>query len=107
VRYWAKKYDGVYVVTGGVLIDRLPTIGSEDVAIPQYFYKVLLDNSSGRTKMLAFLVPHKESNRPLYEFVVSVDEVEKLTGIDFFSQLEDNKEDNLEASANYKAWHFR
>ena len=107
VRYWAQKYDGVYVVTGGILESGLKTIGSEDVAVPNYFYKILLDNSNGETKMIAFLMPHEESDKPLYEFVVAVDEIEKRTGIDFFPALEDAKENELEAATTYKQWSFR
>lgn len=106
-RYWANKYNGVYIVTGGILKNNLKTIGHENVTVPNYFYKVLLDNSKGKTKVIAFLVPHRESNKPLYEFVVSVDEIEQLTGIDFFSQLDDEKESRLEANTNYKNWSFR
>ena len=106
VRYWARKNDGVFVVTGGVLTNGLRTIGDEDVAIPNQFYKVILDNTNGKTKVLAFLMNHKNSDLPLYKFVVSVDEVEALTGIDFFPQLEDTKENELEASSSYKSWSF-
>ena len=84
----------------------METIGSEHVSVPNQFYKVLIDNNSGKTKMIAFLLPHKDSKKPLYEFVVSVDEVEALTGIDFFSELEDSIEDKLEASSSYKGWSF-
>jgi endonuclease G, mitochondrial len=106
VRYWAGKYDGIYVVTGGVFTDNMKTIGSEDVAVPNYFYKVLLDTSRDEIKMIAFLVPHEDSDLPLYEFVVSVDELEKRTGIDFFPKLEDAIENRLEQNANYKSWSF-
>lgn len=106
VRYWANKYDGVFVVTGGVLKGNMKTIGSEKVAIPNQFYKVLIDSNSGNVKMIAFLFPHKNSNEPLYKFVVSVDEVEKLTGIDFFPELDDALEDRLEVSSSYKEWSF-
>lgn len=106
VRYWASKYDGVFVVTGGVLKGNMKTIGSEHVAVPNHFYKVLIDNNSGKTKMIAFLISHENSNKPLYEFVVSVDEVEAITGIDFFPELEDNLENKLEASNSYKDWSF-
>lgn len=106
VRYWARKYDGIFVVTGGVLKGDMKTIGDERVSVPNQFYKVLIDNNTGRTKMIAFLMPHKDSNKPLYEFVVSVDTIEKLTGIDFFSELDDALENELEASANYKGWSF-
>ena len=106
VRFWAKKYDGVFVVTGGVLKDELKTIGDEGVGVPNYFYKVLMDYNNGTPKMIAFLMEHEKSNQPLYNFVVSVDAVERLTGIDFFPQLENDIEDNLEASSSYKNWSF-
>ncbi|WP_025741358.1 DNA/RNA non-specific endonuclease [Aquimarina pacifica] len=106
VRYWAKKYDGLYVVTGGVLSDDLSGIGYEHVSVPKYFYKVLLDNSSDTPKMIAFLLPHKDSNESLKEFVVPTDHIEKLTGIDFFPELDDKIEESLEASVSVKKWKF-
>jgi endonuclease G len=106
VRYWAAKYDGIYVVTGGVLEPSLKTIGREKVSVPKFFYKVLLDKSDGKYKMIAFLVPNEASDKPLYDFVVSVDRIEKLTGVDFFSELEDKLESQLEKSSDYKNWSF-
>ncbi|WP_179319219.1 DNA/RNA non-specific endonuclease [Winogradskyella helgolandensis] len=106
VRYWAKKNDGVFVVTGGILKNGLKTIGDEDVAVPNQFYKVILDNTNGKIKVLAFIMNHENSDLPLYKFVVSVDEVEALTGIDFFPELDDALEDKLEASSSYKSWSF-
>ena len=106
VRYWATKYDGVYVITAGVLQPNLKTIGQEQVLVPNYFYKILLDNSNGQYKMIAFLVPNAKSHKPLYEFVVSVDSIEKMTGIDFFPKLDDKTENRLEKNSDYKAWSF-
>ncbi len=106
-RYWARKYDGIYVITGGVLNKKEKTIGSEKITVPSYFYKVLLNNNNEKIKMIAFLMPHKKSNRPLSEYVVSVDKIEKLTGIDFFPKLKDDLENRLEASSTYKNWSFR
>ena len=106
VRYWATKYDGIYVITGGVLQPSLKTIGKEEVLVPNYFYKILLDNSNGEYKIIAFLVPNEKSDKPLYSFVVSVDSLEKMTGIDFFPKLENKTENRLEKSSDYKAWSF-
>lgn len=105
-RYWSQKYDAIYVVTGGILTEDLKTIGSEKVAVPKYFYKILMDETNGEYKMIAFLVPHENSKKPLYEFVVSVDEIEKMTGIDFFPALPDKIENDLEKRSDYKAWSF-
>lgn len=106
VRYWANKNDGIFVVTGGVLKKGLGSIGSEDVAIPDQFYKIILDYNNGNPKMLAFLMPHEDSQKPLYEFVVSTDKIEEITGIDFYPQLDDKIEGQLEGSSNYKNWSF-
>lgn len=97
----------MYVVTGGILEPNLKTIGKEKVSVPNYFYKVLLDYTQPEIKAIAFLLPHKESNKPLSDFVVSIDELEQKTGIDFFPELPDTIENQLEASANYKNWSFR
>jgi endonuclease G len=105
-RYWAKKYDGLYVVTGGVLSSSLKSIGKEDVSVPEYFYKVLIDKSSGEYKAIGFLVPHKESDNALYTYVVPIDKIEKMTGIDFFPKLPDAIEKKLEKSSDYKGWSF-
>jgi endonuclease G len=106
VRYWATKYDGIYVITGGVLKGSLKTIGKEEVSVPKYFYKILLNESQGKYSMIAFLVPNKKSDKPLYEFVVSIDSIEKITGIDFFSKLDDATENSLEKKGDYKEWSF-
>ena len=104
VRYWARKYNGVFVVTGGVLKGEMKVIGTEHVAVPKQFYKVLIDMNSGRPKMIGFLVPHKNFRVPLKRLVVPVDTIEQLTGIDFFPELEDKLERKLEAASNYRDW---
>ena len=106
VRYWSEKYDGVYVITGGVLTNFLPTIGKEKVAIPDCFYKIVLNNTYGKYKVIAFLVPNAKSDKALYNFAVSVDDIEKITGIDFFPNLEDSIENKLEKNKDYKDWSF-
>ena len=104
VRYWAHKHDGVFVVTGGVLRGNMKTIGDEQVAVPNQFYKILLDANNGKVKAIAFLMPHQDSDKPLRDFVVTIDSIEKLTGIDFFLELEDTTENEIEGSKTYKYW---
>ncbi len=106
VRKWAVKYDGVYVITGGVLKGDLESIGSENVSVPKYFYKIIFDNNMQSPKMIGFLIPHQKSNEQLEKFVVTVDEIEKITGIDFFPKLEDAIETKLEAAKITKNWMF-
>ncbi|MFT7350469.1 MAG: endonuclease G [Flavobacterium sp.] len=56
--------------------------------------------------MIAFLLPSENTKKLLYEFVVSVDELENKTGIDFFPKLEDKIETVLEKNSDYKDWSF-
>ncbi|WP_026712783.1 DNA/RNA non-specific endonuclease [Flavobacterium daejeonense] len=104
IRFWAVKYDGLIVVTGGVLKGNLKTIGSENVKVPEYFYKIALNYTKGNYKVIAFLVPNKKSSKSIFDYVVSVDEIESKTGIDFFPKLEDKLENSLEKNVNLNSW---
>ena len=94
------------MVTGGILNGELPTIGDEEVGVPNYFYKILLDYNNETPKAIAFLLEHEETNKSLHYFVVPIDTVEHLTGIDFFPHLNDDLEERLESSNSYKDWSF-
>lgn len=104
VRFWAEKYDGVYVVTGGVLKGNLKTIGDENVSVPNEFYKIIVDASDGNYKAIAFVIPNKPSSESFYEYAVSIDEIEAKTGIDFFPNLPDSIENKMENTVDLKAW---
>lgn len=104
VRDWAKSYDTIYVVTGPVLEDSLPTIGENMVSIPKYYYKVILEYKSNSTKAIGFILPNEKSPFPLNNFIVSIDSVEQMTGIDFFHQLPDVIEYKIEKSVCNACW---
>ncbi|MFH6998279.1 DNA/RNA non-specific endonuclease [Flavobacterium sp. FlaQc-57] len=95
-RYWASKYNDVYVVTGGILKDSDKKIGTEKVSVPKYFYKIILAKSGKEHKAIAFLVPNEDSNKSIYDFVVPIETLEKMTGIDFFPNLK-----NLKSSKDF------
>lgn len=73
------------------------------IPIPYAFYKVVLDLTPPM-KMIAFVIPNETSKKQLPSFSLSVDSVEKLTGYDFFSDLEDRLEDFLESHSDYTKW---
>jgi endonuclease G len=104
VRFWAEKHDGVYVITGGVLKNGLKGIGEERVSVPQEFYKIVVDVSEGEYKAIAFIIPNRATDKSFYEYTVTIDVIEKRTGIDFFSNLSEDIENELEASNNLRYW---
>lgn len=95
-RYWAEKYNDIYVVTGGILKDSDKKIGTEKVAVPKYFYKIILAKSGKEHKAISFLVPNEDSDKSIYDFVVPIETLEKMTGIDFFPNLK-----NLKSSKDF------
>ena len=104
VRTWAMKNDQVYVVTGPVLNKTYKTIGSNKVSVPEYYYKIILDMRKPEIKAIAFLMKNEKSSAPLSSFVVTIDSVEQLTGLDFFPGISDELEDALEGSLMTSKW---
>lgn len=95
-RYWAGKYNDIYVVTGGIAKESDRKIGTEKVAVPKYFYKIVLAKTGKEHKAIAFLVPNEKSDKSIYDFVVPIETLEKMTGIDFFPNLK-----NLKSSKDF------
>lgn len=107
VRTWAIEYDTIYVVTGPVLKDSLPAIGKNNVSIPEYYYKVILEHSKSGVKGIGFIMKNESSAEPLQNFAVPIDSVEKLTNIDFFPLLNDEEETNIERTLCKDCWTWK
>ena len=107
VRDWAYKNNRLFVVTGPVLDKRVYTyIGRDNkVAVPERFYKVILDADDPDIKAVGFIIPNEISEKPLSDYMVPVDEVEALTGLDFFgSLLSKPLQDRVEANFIPSDW---
>lgn len=105
VRTFAAQNQEICVVTGPVLTDGpYKTIGNNKVSVPNYYYKVILDYYGNEKKAIGFILPNEGSNKSLKSFAVSVDDVEKLTGLDFFCKLPDDEEQELEATFDVTLW---
>jgi endonuclease G, mitochondrial len=92
----------LYIVTGPVLSDNLSKIprAIHHVSVPERYFKVGVDLEGKRA--IAFVMPDKKAEYPHEYYATSIDEVEKLTGIDFFPSLEDGLENELEAQKDPK-----
>jgi endonuclease G len=105
-REWAKEGNTLYIACGPVLSDApFGTFGPNKISIPTRYYKVVLDVRGERA--IGFLFRNNVASGALKAFAVSVDEVEKLTGIDFFTALDDALESRLESSSDFTKWNFR
>lgn len=104
VREWAAHYGSVIVATGPIVADSPRKIGRHRVVVPDAFFKVLLAHDGDRRVALAFIYPNKNCRESMDHYVVTIDEVERRTGIDFFSALPDDEETLLESHSNLNAW---
>ena len=107
MRSWAIDNKAIYIVTGPLLSKGLPAIGSNGVSIPNYYYKVILDYTQPDIHAIGFVLPNASSSASLSTFAVSIDEVERQTGIDFFPALPDDQETKLEKEVCQTCWHWQ
>lgn len=103
VRNWALKDHKILIVTGPIFKNSMGTIGPDQVLVPGYFFKIIYEPSNP-PRLIAFVLPNHKSDRPLTDFAVPTDSVEKLTGFDFFSQLPDDLENKLEGRVDFAGW---
>ena len=115
VRYLARAYNRIYVVTGPVLkgcnnkLTKTFKDGTKQqtrITLPDYYFKIIFDSSYEKNmKMIAFLMPNKDCNdNDIFHYATTVDQVEKLTGIDFFKNLPKDVQHELESKYDEKAW---
>lgn len=106
IRYWAEKYNALFVVTGSILHDELKTIGEEEVAVPDYFYKILVRVQHDSLVMISFLIPNEKSDKALYHFATTIDKIEFITGIPFNEKISGKIEEKIQKELSYKEWSF-
>ena len=104
-RDWAREYGAIDVVCGPVYSssDQQKTIGKNRVWVPDAFFKVVLCRQ-GKAKAIGFLYRNEGKKQPMADAVCTVDDVERLTGLDFFPELDDATENRIEATATLSDW---
>ena len=98
-RKWAQRYGTLFIACGPIVDKRLSSkkrIGRSKVLVPDGFFKVVL-KMGRKPSAIGFVFPNDDCNQSLMEYAMSVDNVEELTGIDFFHHLPDDQEEMLEA----------
>ena len=106
IRQFAIEEGEIYVVTGPVLSDEKNiTIGPNKVTVPSHFYKVVFDLTPPQ-KMIGFILPNQGNKADLRTFAVTVDKVEELTGLDFFSTIPQPHQEQLERTITVENWHW-
>ncbi len=125
------KYDTVFVAKGGTLDkllvnftgttndSKIPTTDAngysvKGLPVPAYYFTAVLTVKDGKYEAIGFLLPHDDTLKPisgssftvadLKKYSLSIDDLEKETGIDFFCNLPDAVEDAIESELNFDVW---
>lgn len=107
-RLWAKTFGEIYIVCGPILDNCVThkTIGQNGVAVPEKFFKVVLcvGDKRSATKAIGFICENTPRKHSMADLVCTVDEVEEITHLDFFPQLPDDTENEVESTASLRDW---
>lgn len=108
VRDWAYDNDELYIVTGPFLDNISEKIGKKNkIGVPKEFYKIILDLKKPGIKAIGFIIPNDRSEVPLADYAVSIDQIERRIGVDFFAQLmDDATEEKVESTFDASQWDF-
>lgn len=106
VREWAELYGSCLVITGPILKDSVAfkTIGPNDVSVPNAYYKVIVNPNLSTPEAIAFILNNESSSSPLSSFVVTIDELERISGIDFLPNVAKKEQENIENHVNGAFW---
>lgn len=106
-RQWAKQYGDIYIVCGPILYTgKHKSIGKNKVVVPEAFFKVILRMGKS-PQAIGFIYRNNDKRHPWGDYVNSVDEVERITGYDFFPTLPDSMERRVEKKYDAEAWPMR
>ena len=118
MRSWntADFRDTLYVVKGGTIDHNSDIIEhtSTGLLVPKYFFMAILCKNKSTVnegyKAIGFYLEHRsfyEDEKTLSPYIVSIDKLENLTGIDFFCNLPDRIENQVENNVTPAAWGFQ
>jgi endonuclease G len=106
-RTWAVNYGAIEIVTGPVIEDTMKRLGENKVGIPDKFYKVVSSTRNGKAKCIGFLVENRNyEDRTLKEVAVTVDSVERVTGIHFFTSFPQGTRQDMKFTVDWTYWKF-
>lgn len=105
VREFVYLSDTLYIVTGPIFGQRIGAIGNNLVTIPNAYYKALLGYWDKKWHAVGFVLEqYPLSSGEISEYAISIDDLERITHINFFHHLPDEIEEAIEREFDYSEW---
>ncbi|TAG33588.1 MAG: DNA/RNA non-specific endonuclease [Verrucomicrobia bacterium] len=103
------RFGEIWVMAGPVFSQHAPRLPERSIgaqpSVPEAFFMILVDESDGRMRSLAFLFPQEPSEgASLEDFLTTVDDIELRSGLDFFGELPHDAEAELESRRAAQVW---
>lgn len=104
-RQWAER-DSAIVIVAGPIYEKSDTIriGQAGVRVPGAFFKVMIAPYLDQPRGIAFVYPNMTAPGNMENYVMTIRDVEKLTGYDFFHNLPDELEEAVETVSSFRDW---
>ncbi len=108
VNNWTIDNLELMIFTGNVVNENSQQRGPHDVVVPDFCFKVVLDYRQPEIKAIAFIVPNKDEKlRAIKNYIKTIDEVEQLTGFDFFADLPKEEQEKFESVSDAEKWDWK
>jgi endonuclease G len=104
---YARRYNSVLTYTGPIFTTPLQFIGKQKkIAVPTAFYKIIVKNEE-KPEALAFIIPQNpegDGRKGLEKYLVSIEEIEKKTNLQFLKRLSEKTQNQLKTQKATKMW---
>lgn len=104
VRDWAKIRESIWIISGPIFDTDYQTIGPNQVGVPQRFFKIVISGKDCDFDAISFIFSNEKGENPLEDYIISINDIESATGLDFLDVLEDTLEENIESTSAEGLW---
>lgn len=104
----AKSGKTMYIVCGPIVSEgQFGTLGAAGITIPDSFFKALLYKDANGYHSIAFIMPNKPSSRCLGDYSLTVNDLEKIIGVDLFTNLDERIQESVEGQHILNDWNIK
>lgn len=104
-RSWASSHGAIWIVAGPIYTSNdTQYVGDAKARVSSAFFKAFLYENGSKSKAIAFVFQHGTNPGDISSYAMSIDDLEEITGYDFFPALPDDIEKTVEATFNYSSW---
>lgn len=102
---WLTKNQVLWIQTGGIF-ETDSRLKNTFIAIPDAFYKIIATfDSKDKIRVIAFVLSQSvDSDADFADYAVSVDFIEQNTGLDFFANLSESEQIQIETGVDRDFW---